>query len=94
MQQIKEILITEGVSIIDVRSQGEFEMDHINGAKNIPVNELGIRLEEVKQLSKPIVVYCLSGGRSAMAVAVLQQAGFKEVYNGGGLADMKRVLFN
>jgi rhodanese-related sulfurtransferase len=94
MQQIKELLITEGASIIDVRSKGEFEMDHINGAKNIPVNELGIRLEEVKQLSKPIVVYCLSGGRSAMAVAVLQQAGFNEVYNGGGLADMKRVLFN
>lgn len=91
---MKELLINPTTSMLDVRSAMEFELDHINGAKNIPVNELSFRLNEIKELSTPIVVYCLSGGRSSMAVSILKQAGFNEIYNGGGLADMKQVLYN
>ncbi|HEX3024990.1 MAG TPA: rhodanese-like domain-containing protein, partial [Chitinophagaceae bacterium] len=71
-----------------------FETEHINGAKNIPVNEIQFRLDEIKKLSQPIVVYCLSGGRSAMAASILKQAGISEVYNGGGIGNMKQILFN
>ena len=91
---MKELLTTSSTSIIDVRSHMEFEMEHIEGAKNIPVNEISFRLDEIKELSKPIVVYCQSGARSAMAASILQQAGFNEVYNGGGLFSMKLIMYN
>lgn len=91
---MKELLSNPATSIIDVRTAMEYKMDHIKGAKNIPVNELSFRLNEVKELSKPIVVYCLSGGRSSMAASILKQAGFNEVYNGGGIGEMKHVLYN
>ena len=91
---MKEILIADSTSIIDVRSAKECEMDHIVGAKNIPVKEISFRLDEIKKLSKPIVVYCQSGSRSALAAMILQQAGLNKVYNGGGLLNMKQILYN
>jgi len=94
MQNMKEILISDSTSIIDVRAAMEFEMDHIKGAKNIPVNEISFRLDEIKKLSTPIVVYCQSGSRSAMAASILQLAGLSQVYNGGGLLNMKQILYN
>jgi len=36
----------------------------------------------------------LSGGRSSMAIGILQQAGFTDVFNGGGIATMKQFLYN
>ena len=94
MQNMKEILNASTTSVLDVRSPMEFAMEHIPGAKNIPLNELSFRLEEIKELTKPIVVYCLSGGRSSMAVGILQQAGFTDVFNGGGISNMKQILYN
>lgn len=94
MQNIKEILSTKSASLLDVRSPMEFAMEHIPGSTNIPVNELSFRLEELKELPTPIVVYCMSGGRSAMAVSILQHAGFTGVFNGGGIASMKQFLNN
>ena len=91
---MKEILNATTTSLLDVRSPGEFAMEHIPGAKNIPVNELSFRLDEIKELPKPIVVYCLSGGRSSMALGILQQAGFTDVFNGGGISSMKQFLYN
>jgi rhodanese-related sulfurtransferase len=91
---MKELLSNPQTSILDVRTPMEFEMEHINGAKNIPVNEIQFRLDEIKNLSQPIVVYCLSGGRSAMAASILKQAGINEVYNGGGISNIKHVLYN
>lgn len=91
---MKELLSNPQTSILDVRTAMEFEMEHINGAKNIPVNEIQFRLDEIKKLSQPIVVYCLSGGRSAMAASILKQAGINEVYNGGGIGNIKNVLYN
>ncbi|MDE3145415.1 MAG: rhodanese-like domain-containing protein [Bacteroidota bacterium] len=91
---MKELLSNPQTSILDVRTAMEFEMEHINGAKNIPVNEIQFRLDEIKNLSQPIVVYCLSGGRSAMAASILKQAGINEVYNGGGISNIKHVLYN
>ncbi len=94
MQNMKEILNATTTSLLDVRTPMEFAMEHIPGAKNVPLNELSFRLEEIKELSKPIVVYCLSGGRSSMAVGILRQAGFTDVFNGGGIATMKEFFYN
>jgi rhodanese-related sulfurtransferase len=75
-----------GATVLDVRTPQEFRGGAYPGAKNIPVQELASRLEEVPK-GKPVVVYCASGMRSASAARVLAQAGF-DVVNAGGLAHM------
>ena len=72
-------------TFLDVRTPGEFAEGHYPGALNIPVDELPRRIEEVKQLETPIIAYCRSGARSAMAVAFLRQQGIDNAVNGGGL---------
>ena len=83
---MKEIL--QKASIVDVRTQSEYEQGHYPDEINIPLNELPQRLDEFKEMKKPIVAYCRSGARSGMAVSLLQQNGLSEVYNGGGLFDL------
>ena len=63
-------------------------------AKNIPLEEVAANIEEFKSFNNPVVLYCRSGNRSGMAVNILKQAGFKDVYNGGSLFDMQQLKFN
>lgn len=83
---MKEIL--NKASIVDVRTPGEYLGGHYTRAINIPLDELTQRLDKLKEMKQPIVAYCRSGARSGMAVSVLKQNGFGEVYNGGGLVDL------
>ena len=80
--------IQGGASIIDVRSSDEFADGAYPGARNIPVNALVHRLADVGPKEKPVVVYCASGGRSAVAQQILKANGFTDVTNAGGLEDM------
>lgn len=80
--------ILEKASIIDVRTPEEFAGAHYPNAINIPLQQLPQRINECKEMSKPIVAYCRSGNRSGMAVSILQQSGIQEVYNGGALEDL------
>ena len=93
MQELKQILREKDPMIIDVRAPWEYEMEHIPGASNIPLDIIRNHVAELKENLKPVVVYCRSGARSAMAQAILQQSGLKAVYNGGGIEDMK-IYFN
>jgi len=72
--------------IVDVRSSGEFSKGHIENAFNIDIDGKEFQ-QQVSALdkSKPVFVYCLSGGRSSKAAAYMRKKGFKEVYelNGG-----------
>ena len=81
--------IKSGAKIVDVRSAEEFRDGAYPGAVNIPLNELSRRLGEIPK-DKPVVLYCMSGARSASAARVLKQAGFPDVVNAGGLSDMPR----
>lgn len=84
--------IKQGAKIIDVRSAGEYAGGHYNNAVNIPVDQLQNRIKEVgSDKSKPIVVYCFSGGRSANAKAILESNGFTDVTNGGGIGSMPKL---
>lgn len=84
-------LVKNGTLIIDVRSKGEFQGGHIKGALNIPVNELSGNLSKLKDKdkNKAIITCCASGMRSATAKNILQNAGYKEVYNGGSWASLQ-----
>lgn len=92
MNTIKELIKDPSTIVVDVRSHWEYEMDHIPGAKNIPLEEITGKVGEIKSFNSPVVLYCRSGNRSSMAVTILKQNGVAEVYNGGGLSDMQFLL--
>lgn len=92
MSTIKTLVTENNATIVDVRGPWEFEDGHIEGALNIPLDEIPSRMDEMKSLKMPVVVYCRSGNRSGMAESIMKQAGITEVYNGGGLADMRIAL--
>jgi phage shock protein E len=94
MQNLKKILQQENVSLIDVRHPWEFDEGHINGAINIPLDQVPARVNDFKKLNGPAILYCRSGSRSAMAVNMLRQAGISHIYNGGGLYDMQLLTLN
>ena len=94
MQNIIEQIKAKKGTLLDVRSTMEFEGEHINGAINIPLDVLESRIKEIAQMPKPIVIYCLSGGRSGVATSILQQNGIKESYNGGGIFTLNNILNN
>lgn len=83
--------IEKGAVIIDVRNPHEFKQGHIQGSKNIPVNEIRSKVEMIRKWNKPVITVCLSGGRSAAAKSVLASAGI-EVYNGGPWYSLRKLI--
>ncbi len=77
----------EPFQLLDVREPQEAAIVAIGGSVLIPLGELPGRLHEVER-SRPVVVYCRSGARSARAVELLRRAGLSRTYNlaGGILA--------
>jgi phage shock protein E len=78
---------TTKVTIVDVRTPGEFMGGHVAGSINIPLNEIPQRVSELKSMKQPIVLCCASGGRSGQATAFLQQHGIN-CENGGSWLDV------
>lgn len=74
--------------IVDVRTPDEFSGGAYPGAVNIPVDQLPSRINELGSYSREIILYCASGARSAYGQRMLQQLGFKNVKNGGGIMQM------
>ena len=86
--------VASAALVIDVREPSEYAAGHLDGAENIPVGDVGARIDEIAQKvggdkSRPIVVDCKSGGRAARAKATLEQAGFQSVTNAGGYDQLK-----
>lgn len=78
-------LVADGALLVDVRSPGEFAGGHIEGARSIPIQELSGRMNELGDKTGQIVLYCQSGGRSAMAKRLLESNGFSNVHDMGGI---------
>lgn len=77
VQELKEKMDAgEDIELIDVRQPDEYQKAKIEGAKLIPLPEIIQRMDEIDN-SKPIVVHCKMGGRSAKAIEFLQAAGFE-----------------
>lgn len=70
------------VTLLDVRTPGEYSRGHIEGFKNIPVDELREHLDEIEK-EKPVYVICQSGLRSYIATRILEGNGY-EAYNFSG----------
>ncbi|MFX1569468.1 MAG: FAD-dependent oxidoreductase [Promethearchaeota archaeon] len=71
--------LNNGAVLLDVRTKEEFSARSIGGSVNIPIEELRTRIGEVPN-DKSIFVYCEVGYRSYLALRILLQSGFKEVY--------------
>lgn len=79
----------EGLTI-DVRTAAEFEAGHIEGAINIPYDEIGARIAEVTEdRERKIVLYCRSGARAGVAKRTLEDLGYTNVENAGRYGDLK-----
>ena len=80
---IQDLINDKKTTIVDVRTEGEFVSGNVGGSINIPLDRVVEKTEELKKM-QPLVVCCLSGGRSGQVAAYLQSLGCEEVYNGGG----------
>ncbi len=83
-----EDLIRNGTKIFDVRTPDEYAESHYEGAVNIPLSEIESRIDEFGPKDEPIIVYCRSGNRAELARTILEENGYTNVYNAGGLEDM------
>ena len=70
--------------IIDVRQPNEYASGHVDGALNIPLGRFREDMDELEGVDKdtPIILYCLSGGRSNMAMLNLKAWGYTNLTNG------------
>jgi hydroxyacylglutathione hydrolase len=67
-----------GNLVLDVRTKGEWEAGHVPGSVNMPIGELGQRLQEIPR-TLPLTVHCQTGLRAAIAASLLRAAGFDQV---------------
>jgi rhodanese-related sulfurtransferase len=74
--------------VLDVRDAADYKSGHITNARHMPESELDARAKELEKMkSRPIIVSCARGNRSANVAARLRKLGFNEVFSlRGGLA--------
>lgn len=89
---LKKLINSRHVTIIDVREVWEYDADHVEGAINIPLGELPYQLDSLLSFRQPFILYCRSGNRSGQAVTILRAHGFHEAYNGGSVDDVRVLL--
>lgn len=77
--------LPEGLAVLDVREQVEWDHGHIDGALHVPLMDLPARVGELPD--GQVLVVCKVGGRSAQAVGWLAQQGYDVVNLDGGMLD-------
>lgn len=89
-QEVRELLDSQAIHLVDVREAHEWADGHIPGAIHLPLSELSARVGDLPQ-GKPVILYCLSGGRSGQAFTWLKSAGHPvEAHMGGGISAWRR----
>ncbi|RZN83412.1 MAG: rhodanese-like domain-containing protein [Winogradskyella sp.] len=79
--EMKKIIELEDVQLVDVRTPSEFDEIHIESAQNIDFRSPTFE-DDITRLdkTKPVLLYCKSGKRSAKCARKLKEAGFEKVY--------------
>ena len=83
LEDVENLPRDGSVTLLDSRTVGEYAQGHIDGFKNIPVDELRERLDEVEK-GKPVYVICQSGLRSYIASRILEGNGYTAYNFAGG----------
>ena len=89
-EEVASDIPSSGPLIIDVRTDVEFMAGAYPGAINLSLDEFAEKADQLGNKDREIILYCASGARSGYGVRVLQQMGFTNVSNGGGLMQMMR----
>lgn len=84
-------LVADGALIVDVRTVAEYRSGHIEGSRNIPLDQIASKVKELKKSGKPVITVCRSGARSGMARTTLERAGIT-AYNGGPWNSLLRKI--
>lgn len=84
-------LIKNGAVILDVRTEKEYAMGHIDGSLNISLGTIRERYVELDS-NKTYITVCSHGLRSVKVEHILKEKGFKKVYNGGAWSDLQKSL--
>jgi rhodanese-related sulfurtransferase len=84
-------MLVRGAQILDVRTRAEFSSSSHPKAVNIPLDQLEARLQELDR-SRPVLVCCESGSRSALAVSLLKRKGFSDTANLGSWRRLQSLL--
>ena len=85
-REVAELLARDEIQLVDVRQRYEHEAGRVAGDRLVELGELGARAQEIDR-AKPVVFYCRSGARSAMATQAFRQAGFDAYNMTGGLLE-------
>ena len=85
-QEVAELLERGEIQLIDVRQPKEHQAGRIGGDRLIELNRLAAEVDTIDR-SRPVVFYCRSGSRSAMATEAFRGAGFDAHNMLGGLLD-------
>lgn len=79
------------MTVIDVRSPGEFMGGNVVGSINIPLQDVPNKMDEIRAMKQPIVLCCASGNRSGQAAQFLNGNGI-ECSNGGSWFDVNSMM--
>jgi molybdopterin/thiamine biosynthesis adenylyltransferase/rhodanese-related sulfurtransferase len=93
VNDVQDRIQNNGVALLDVREKEEWDEGHLPGATFLPRGFLEVRVEkEVPEKSKPVIVYCAGGTRSAYAAKTLQDLGYTDVVSmAGGYGQWKNA---
>jgi cysteine synthase A len=92
IREKQNLSLKDGVSIIDVRTAGEFEEHHIPGAEHVSFGDIGERIKDKKLKKQQAVIFvCKFGNSSRMAAWKAEQAGIKAISLKGGDTEWSRV---
>jgi len=85
--------LKKGARVIDVRSEPEFQEKHLPAAINIPLSRLS---EEITRYApdkeQPVLLHCLSGGRSGIGKGILKRMGYHNAFNLGSYGRAEKIL--
>lgn len=85
--------LKQGALVIDVRSPGEYNSEHLPSAVNIPLDVVETAMPaRVPDKDKVLLLHCQSGRRSAVAMKKLKSIGYTHVYDLGSLPQAKAVV--
>ncbi|MCH4207295.1 MAG: rhodanese-like domain-containing protein [Solobacterium sp.] len=87
-EEAKSMIDQGGVTIVDVRTQEEYDEKHIPGAVLVPVESIGDTMPEaLPDKDAVLLVHCRTGVRSKKASDKLVKLGYTHVYDFGGIVD-------
>ena len=89
--EIEEMIKDHCGTFVDVRTPAEFIGGSVVGAINIPLNEIPLKMDEIKELEKPLILFCRSGNRSGQAQQYISKNDI-ECYNAGSWLDVNFYL--